>query len=211
METNDWNSLYFVDRSTVEKGDPAEEVALGSDRFYKVIYPAYTKLIFDRTGKDINKNLRNSYIDWDSIQEFCHTNEIDFEATKIALQSENNMTYQSSSTSFLEGDRISNYWQMNSRHSWRTLNIDWNALKIFGDRDKIMFGKFLNAMAKAENSSNSAISASFVENVDRDVPRLTEFGFILAGNLRMFSDAGDKTRIGKAVNAMQEKMRRSRL
>lgn len=113
--------------------------------------------------------------------------------------------------SLIEDNRISNYWQINSRHSWRTLDIDWTALGFGTEVKKRDFGKYLNDMAKKGNSSNEAVQASISENTDRDVPRLAEFGFILVGNLKMHNEVGEKTRIGKAVTAMKEKRRRSHL
>ncbi len=211
MEASNWKSLFFADRSTVEKGDPAEEVPLGSDRFYRAVYPAYVKLVKNRTGKPLSIKLLNGGFNKGEVDKVLRLLGLGSERLLPLLEG---CSFRSSTNQLvplvIEG-RLSDIWPMNSRHSWRQLNIDWEGYGVVEEKHKIEIGKLLNRLAKKGNSSNSDNSASFAPNVDLDVPRLTEFGFILAGNLKIKDDNNQLTRIGNAISWIKETYSRSRL
>ncbi|WP_025900069.1 hypothetical protein [Sneathiella glossodoripedis] len=194
----DWKMLFFVDRSTVEEGDPGEEVPFGCDRFYHAIYPEYCRLIKKRTGQEISKQLLNGVIDEKQIGEFCEKHGLPFERLMELLHTKQvertNPDGKKVEFNFVDDGRISIFWLMNNRHSGEAFVDDLARMhkkepKVMASPEEMAqeLGMLLNTMAKTGNTANSHSWAGEVPNVDLDVPRLTEFAYILTGEVKLSS------------------------
>ncbi|WP_169569393.1 hypothetical protein [Sneathiella limimaris] len=205
FEPDDFPSMFFADPSTVEVNDPAEEVPGFGDRFYRAIYPEYRKLVQNRTGVTISRNLLNGKL---NENEFDVDNKDQFIRE---LQKRNAFSNRSvEEAPVIDNDkRFHPAWEMNNRHSWGHLNIDWGALGIKKDQKKLEIGMILNRQAKTGNSANSNHYKilEYAPQVVYDVPRLTDFAYILVGNVKHWDDqtAGKPSQMVKAIEFLQSR------
>jgi len=210
LRSSKWPSLFFVDPSTVDKGDPAEEVPSEGDRFYQAVYPSYCELVLKRTGVALPEKIINGKIKEEEIRNFFGGQE------ELAARFVNDLK-RGNSLNFKLGRKetkgavldpegyFNENWRMNYRFSFQDLRIKWSDYGITTERRQAEMGRLLNNQCKAGNSANED---QFLEggfgNLNTQVPRMTDFAYILVGNIQWQDrkDEADLSPIAKAITEM---------
>lgn len=211
LTSEQWPSLFFVDPSTVDKGDPAEEVPSQGDRFYRAVYPSYRQLVRKRTGVALPEKIINGKLKEDEIFNFFGGQE-ELSARLINnLQLENSLKVMMGSRTVFEGavmdpkGYFNENWRMNYRFSFQDLQINWSDYGITTERRKAELGRLLNNQCKTGNSANEdQFLVDGFGNLNAQVPRMTDFAYIMVGNIQWWDrkNSDQPSPIAKAITEM---------